>query len=71
MEGAERISNIVLDLRRYSGVQKEKPECFDLGQVIKTAVHWVVKAAREKLEIVCDLRLICRSSDVRDRFTRY
>ncbi|MCG7932483.1 MAG: ATP-binding protein [Candidatus Thiodiazotropha lotti] len=55
MEGAERISNIVLDLRRYSGVQKEKPECFDLSQVIQTAVHWVVKAAREKLDIVCDL----------------
>ncbi|MCG8058036.1 MAG: ATP-binding protein [Candidatus Thiodiazotropha endolucinida] len=55
MEGAERISNIVLDLRRYSGVQKEKPEPFDLGQVIQTAVHWVVKASREKLDIVCDL----------------
>ncbi|MES9942007.1 MAG: ATP-binding protein [Candidatus Thiodiazotropha sp. 6PLUC1] len=56
MEGAERISNIVLDLRRYSGVQKESEESFDLHQVIKTAIHWVVKAAREQLEVIFDLR---------------
>jgi two-component system sensor histidine kinase HupT/HoxJ len=55
MEGAERISKIVLDLRRYSGVQKEKPEAFDLQQVVQTAIHWVVKAAREQLEVKCDL----------------
>jgi two-component system sensor histidine kinase HupT/HoxJ len=55
MEGADRISKIVLDLRRYSGVQKERPELFDLCQVINTAIHWVVKAAREPLEVVCDL----------------
>ncbi|MES9860890.1 MAG: ATP-binding protein [Candidatus Thiodiazotropha sp. LLP2] len=56
MEGAERISNIVLDLRRYSGVQKEQAESFDLHQVINTAIHWVVKAAREQLEVECDLK---------------
>jgi two-component system sensor histidine kinase HupT/HoxJ len=48
MEGAERISNIVLDLRRYSGIQKEKPEPFELRQVVMTATEWVVKASREK-----------------------
>ncbi len=52
MEGAERISNIVMDLRRYSGIQKEKPEPFDLRQVVLTAIEWVVKAAREKPEVV-------------------
>ena len=55
MEGAERISNIVLDLRRYSGVQKEKQEPFDLRQVVMTATHWVVRAAREKTEVDYDL----------------
>jgi two-component system, NtrC family, sensor histidine kinase HupT/HoxJ len=55
MEGAERISKIVLDLRRYSGIQKEKPEPFDLRQVILTATQWVSKAAREKPEVSCEL----------------
>ncbi|MEJ2592677.1 MAG: ATP-binding protein [Candidatus Thiodiazotropha sp.] len=55
MEGAERISNIVMDLRRYSGVQKEQPEPFDLRQVALTAIEWVSKAAREKPEVVQEL----------------
>jgi two-component system, NtrC family, sensor histidine kinase HupT/HoxJ len=55
MEGAERISNIVLDLRRYSGIQKEHQEPFDLRQVALTAIEWVSKAAREKPEVVQDL----------------
>jgi len=55
MEGAERISNIVLDLRRYSGIQKEQPEPFDLRQVVLTAVEWVSKAVREKPEVIREL----------------
>ncbi len=51
MEGAERISKIVLGLRRYSGIQREKPEPFDLGQTVLTATQWVIKAAREKPEV--------------------
>ncbi|MCU7846183.1 MAG: PAS domain S-box protein [Candidatus Thiodiazotropha sp. (ex Monitilora ramsayi)] len=59
MEGAERISKIVLDLRRYSGVQKEKPEPFELKQVVLTATEWVIKAAREKPEVDYDLPHNC------------
>ncbi len=44
MEGAERVSDIVADLRRYSGGQKEQVEEFDLARVARTAVEWVVKA---------------------------
>ena len=55
MEGAERISKIVLDLRRYSGVQKERPEPFDLRQAVLTATQWVIKAAREKPEVNYEL----------------
>jgi two-component system sensor histidine kinase HupT/HoxJ len=55
MEGAERISKIVLDLRRYSGIQREKPESFDLRQVVLTATQWVIKAAREKPEVSYEL----------------
>lgn len=51
VEGAERISEIVQDLRRYSGGQREELERFDLVQQVETAVHWVVKACREKPKV--------------------
>jgi two-component system, NtrC family, sensor histidine kinase HupT/HoxJ len=60
MEGAERISKIVLDLRRYSGIQKEQPELFELKPVVQTAAEWVIKAAREKPEVEYDLSGSCR-----------
>ncbi|MES9945896.1 MAG: ATP-binding protein [Candidatus Thiodiazotropha sp.] len=59
MEGAERISNIVLDLRRYSGIQKEQPEPFELKHVVMTATEWVIKASREKPEVHYDLPESC------------
>lgn len=48
MEGAERVSDIVQDLRRYSGAQKEEASRISLPDVIRTAAHWVTKAARIK-----------------------
>ncbi|MES9994063.1 MAG: ATP-binding protein [Candidatus Thiodiazotropha sp.] len=59
MEGAERISNIVLDLRRYSGIQKEQPEPFELRHVVMTATEWVIKATREKPEVKYELAESC------------
>jgi two-component system sensor histidine kinase HupT/HoxJ len=59
MEGAERISKIVLDLRRYSGIQKEQPEPFELRQVVTTAAEWVTKASREKPEVNYELPESC------------
>jgi two-component system sensor histidine kinase HupT/HoxJ len=59
MEGAERISNIVLDLRRYSGIQKEQPEPYELRQVLMTATEWVIKASREKPELRYELPESC------------
>ncbi|MES9823499.1 MAG: ATP-binding protein [Candidatus Thiodiazotropha endolucinida] len=59
MEGAERISNIVLDLRRYSGIQKEQPEPFELKHVVMTATEWVIKASREKPEVRYELLDSC------------
>lgn len=55
LEGAERVSDIVQDLRRFSGSQQETASCFDLAQVIRTAVDWVLKASRRKPEVVFDL----------------
>ncbi len=51
LEGAERVSDIVQDLRRYSGGQKEAYSRFNLPLVIKKAVQWVIKASRVKPEV--------------------
>lgn len=48
LEGAERVRDIVQDLRRYSGSQQETYTRFDLTQVIRSAAHWVFKATRIK-----------------------
>ena len=55
LEGAERVSEIVQDLRRFSSTQSEAADTFDLGRVIRTAVSWVVKACRTKPVIAFDL----------------
>ncbi|KAB2846899.1 MAG: PAS domain-containing protein [Hyphomicrobiaceae bacterium] len=55
LEGAERVSEIVQDLRRFSSAQTEPFESFNLCRVVRTAVGWVAKAARAKPEIVFDL----------------
>ncbi len=55
LEGAERVRDIVQDLRRYSTSQKE-PTCeFDLVEVIRTAVGWVTKACRIKPKVCYDM----------------
>ena len=48
LEGAERVSEIVQDLRRFSSSQKERAETFNLVRVVQTAAHWVAKSARTK-----------------------
>jgi two-component system, NtrC family, sensor histidine kinase HupT/HoxJ len=55
LEGAERVSEIVQDLRRFSSSQTEPLESFDMGRVVRTAVSWVVKTTRIKPEVVLDL----------------
>jgi len=52
LEGAERVSDIVQDLRRFSSTQKEPMALFDLPRILKTAANWVVKTARNKPEVV-------------------
>ncbi len=51
LEGAERVSNIVQDLRRFSGNQQEDVKPLRLAPVVITAVDWVVKAARRKPDV--------------------
>ena len=55
LEGAVRVSDIVQDLRRYSGNQKETSVRFDLVSAIRKAVQWVVNASRSKPDINYEL----------------
>jgi len=55
LEGAERVKEIVQDLRRYSGNQKETASQFDLSNAVSTAVEWVTKACRIKPQIKLQL----------------
>lgn len=55
LEGAERVRDIVQELRLYSSNRQEPEGDFDLPQVIQTAVQWVVSASRRKPEVDYDL----------------
>lgn len=44
LEGAERVSSIVQNLRRFSMPQQQASESFDLVPVIERAITWVLKA---------------------------
>jgi two-component system, NtrC family, sensor histidine kinase HupT/HoxJ len=55
LEGAERVSDIVQDLRRYSTSQKETKRNFDVCETIRTATQWVIKASRVKPEVEYEL----------------
>ena len=55
VEGAERTREIVDGLKRFSAVDRDERERFDLVPVIERAVHWVAKAAPARFGV--DLRL--------------
>ena len=48
LEGAERVSDIVQDLRRFSGGQTEQAARFELAPMVHKSVQWVAKASRVK-----------------------
>ncbi len=55
LEGAERVGEIVEDLRRFSTPNQQQCSRFDLSRVINTAAEWVIKARRERPEVVIDI----------------
>lgn len=55
LEGAERVSDIVQDLRRFTSQQEEPVEMFDLARLVRTAADWVVKAERNKPRVEFDM----------------
>lgn len=54
-EGAERVSNIVQSLLRFTTPQQEDAKAFDLCQLVKTATQWVLRGNRRKSEVHFDL----------------
>lgn len=55
LEGAERVRDIVADLRRFSSEQKQAFDLFDMTALLRSAVAWVAKAQMQDVEIVFDL----------------
>ena len=62
LEGAERVGEIVEDLRRFSTPNQQQCQHFDLIRVVNTAAEWVTKARREQpalqLEMPTELSLL-------------
>ncbi|MBL4712092.1 MAG: PAS domain-containing protein [Gammaproteobacteria bacterium] len=54
LEGAERVSDIVKNLRKFATPQAGHKQIFDLIPVIERATSWVIKASTGKPKIVSD-----------------
>lgn len=55
IEGAERTRDIVDGLKRFSAVDRDENQRFDLAEVIERAVRWVGKAARDDFRVGIEL----------------
>jgi len=55
MEGADRVKDIVNDLRQFSSTQVSEKKTFDLNHVITTALHWIIKESKAPVEVITDL----------------
>ncbi|KXJ55292.1 ATP-binding protein [Neptuniibacter pectenicola] len=51
MEGADRVKEIVNDLRQFSSTQESEKKRFDLTHVIRTALHWIIKESKHPVEV--------------------
>jgi len=55
MEGADRVKEIVNDLRQFSSTQESAKTHFDLTHVIRTALHWIIKESKRPIEVTEDV----------------
>jgi two-component system sensor histidine kinase HupT/HoxJ len=55
MEGADRVKEIVDDLRQFSSTQESEKTLFDLTHVIRTALHWIIKESKQDVDVVADV----------------
>ena len=51
VEGAERTRDIVDSLKRFSAIDRDEMQPFNLTLVIERAVHWVAKAATDRFKV--------------------
>jgi len=51
IEGAERSRQIVDGLKRFSAVDRDESQQFDLAEVVERAVRWVCQASRKNFEV--------------------
>ncbi|WP_027856389.1 ATP-binding protein [Marinobacterium jannaschii] len=52
MEGADRVREIVHDLRQFSSTQEAEKTEFDLTHVARSALHWITKESKRKIEVI-------------------
>ncbi|MBR9882382.1 MAG: PAS domain-containing protein [Oceanospirillales bacterium] len=55
MEGADRVREIVNDLRQFSSTQRSEKAPFDLVHVVRSALHWIIKESRAGIQVEEDL----------------
>lgn len=55
LEGAERVSDIVKNLRKFATPQESRKQSFDLTNSINRANQWVLKTTTAKLQVTNDL----------------
>jgi two-component system sensor histidine kinase HupT/HoxJ len=51
VEGAERTRQIVDGLKRFSAIDQDGMQSFNLNKVIELAAHWVIKVSNDKLQV--------------------
>jgi len=54
IEGAERTREIVDGLKRFSAVDRDEQQRFDLAEVIERAVRWVCQAERKSFKVATE-----------------
>lgn len=68
MEGADRVKEIVNDLKQFSSTQESEKTVFDLTHVIRTALHWIIKESKQPVEVVdrvpLDLKAVGHSGQI-------
>ena len=55
LEGAERVRDIVADLRRFSSNRRDGREAFELAALVRSALDWVAKAQMPEIETRLDV----------------
>jgi len=55
IEGAERTRQIVDGLKRFSAVDRDEHQHFDLLEILERSVRWVCQAARKPFDVTLDV----------------